>query len=293
MAMMSPKDHIEDIRKRKFSIGGEPNSLREDLHQAVKNLSAELYSKDVHFLMELIQNAEDNEYEEGVKPSLEFVITSKDITETGAKETLLVFNNEKGFSSNNVESICSVGLSTKKGKRNSGYIGEKGIGFKNVFLFTARLYIFSNGYQIRFSEEPCEHCGIGFVVPEWVDGNPILARIDQIYGSSKKRPTTTMVLPLKTGKRTRVKQQLSSIHPELLLFLTKIREVSVREENQDPKLNTVSAVSISSERDLVRKKNIDAESFLLMKRLLGAMDNAVTICGGKGSQLSKNAELIG
>ena len=51
----TPKDHIEEIRRVKFSIGGEPNPLTEDLHQAVKNLSAELYAKDVHFLMELIQ----------------------------------------------------------------------------------------------------------------------------------------------------------------------------------------------------------------------------------------------
>ncbi|KAI3926833.1 hypothetical protein MKW92_021611, partial [Papaver armeniacum] len=56
MAMRSPKEHIEDIRKGKFSIGAkEPNLLTEDLHQAVKNLSAELYAKDVHFLMEIIQ----------------------------------------------------------------------------------------------------------------------------------------------------------------------------------------------------------------------------------------------
>lgn len=46
---------IEEIRRSKFSIGGETNPLTEDLHQAVKNLSAELYAKDVHFLMELIQ----------------------------------------------------------------------------------------------------------------------------------------------------------------------------------------------------------------------------------------------
>ena len=49
------KEHIEEIRRTKFSIGGDHNPLIEDLHQAVKNLSAELYAKDVHFLMELIQ----------------------------------------------------------------------------------------------------------------------------------------------------------------------------------------------------------------------------------------------
>jgi len=53
--METAREHIEEIRKKKFSIGGEENPLTEDLHQAVRNLSAELYAKDVHFLMELIQ----------------------------------------------------------------------------------------------------------------------------------------------------------------------------------------------------------------------------------------------
>jgi sacsin len=53
--MANPKEHIQQIRTTKFSIGGKPNPLTEDLHHAVKNLSAELYAKDVHFLMELIQ----------------------------------------------------------------------------------------------------------------------------------------------------------------------------------------------------------------------------------------------
>ncbi|KAH0688120.1 hypothetical protein KY284_018673 [Solanum tuberosum] len=261
--MGTPKEHIEEIRRSKFSIGGEANPLTEDLHQAVKNLSAELYAKDVHFLMELIQNAEDNEYDKGVDPSLEFVVTSKDITETGAQATLLIFNNEKGFSRKNIESICSVGRSTKKGNRKRGYIGEKGIGFKSVFLITARPYIFSNGYQIRFSEEPCQHCNVGYIVPEWVEANPTLSVIRQVYGSSATLPATTLVLPLKSDKVKPVKQKLSSIHPEVLLFLSKIKKLSVREDNEDPRLNTVSAISISTETDFVKKKNIDAESYLL------------------------------
>ncbi|KAL5978977.1 hypothetical protein ACLOJK_018872, partial [Asimina triloba] len=44
----------------------------------------------------------------------------------GAASTLLIFNNEKGFFEKNIESICSVGRSTKKGQRQRGYIGEKG-----------------------------------------------------------------------------------------------------------------------------------------------------------------------
>ncbi|KAJ1427869.1 Histidine kinase/HSP90-like ATPase superfamily [Sesbania bispinosa] len=262
--MATPKEHVEQIRRTKFSIGGEPNPLTEDLHQAVKNLSAELYAKDVHFLMELIQNAEDNQYIDGVRPSLEFIITSEDITATGAPATLLIFNNEKGFSPKNIESICSVGRSTKKGNRSSGYIGEKGIGFKSVFLVTAQPYIFSNGYQIRFNERPCPHCNLGYIVPEWVEEKPTLIDIKRIYGAGKDSlPTTTIVLPLKPDKVKPVKQQLSSIHPEVLLFLAKIRQLSVREDNEDPKLNTVSAVSISSEINFVTRKNMNAESYTL------------------------------
>ncbi|KAG6672488.1 hypothetical protein I3842_16G059700 [Carya illinoinensis] len=260
---MKAREHIEEIRRKKFSIGGELNPLTEDLHQAVKNLSAELYAKDVHFLMELIQNAEDNEYMEEVDPSLEFLITSEDITGTGAPATLLIFNNEKGFSSKNIDSICSVGRSTKKGNRKRGYIGEKGIGFKSVFLITTQPYIFSNGYQIRFNEEPCPHCNLGYIVPEWVEENPRLSDIQQIYGSKKSLPTTTIVLPLKPDKVKPVKQQLSSVHPEVLLFLTKLKRLSVREHNKNPKLNTVSAIAITSETNFVTRKNIDAESSTL------------------------------
>ncbi|KAG6672482.1 hypothetical protein I3842_16G059200 [Carya illinoinensis] len=260
---MKAREHIEEIRRKKFSIGGELNPLTEDLHQAVKNLSAELYAKDVHFLMELIQNAEDNEYMEEVDPSLEFLITSEDITGTGAPATLLIFNNEKGFSSKNIDSICSVGRSTKKGNRKRGYIGEKGIGFKSVFLITTQPYIFSNGYQIRFNEEPCPHCNLGYIVPEWVEENPRLSDIQQIYGSKKSFPTTTIVLPLKPDKVKPVKQQLSSVHPEVLLFLTKLKRLSVREHNKNPKLNTVSAIAITSETNFVTRKNIDAESSTL------------------------------
>ncbi|KAG6683261.1 hypothetical protein I3842_12G003500 [Carya illinoinensis] len=105
------------IRRTKFSIGGEPmNTLNVDLdHQAVKNLSAELDVKDVHFLMELIQNAED--------PSLELVITCEDmmISPTGAPPTF-----DKLLSSQNIDSICSFGrpIIKKVGKRKRVYIGE-------------------------------------------------------------------------------------------------------------------------------------------------------------------------
>ena len=53
--MEKARKHTENIRRTKFSIGGRKNPLMEDFHQAVKNLSAELYAKDVHYFTELVQ----------------------------------------------------------------------------------------------------------------------------------------------------------------------------------------------------------------------------------------------
>ncbi|CAD6256984.1 unnamed protein product [Miscanthus lutarioriparius] len=260
----SPREHVERIRRERYYIGrGEQNPLAEDVHHSVNYLSQELYSKDVHFLMELVQNAEDNEYPSEVAPSLEFLITSKDITGCGASSTLLIFNNERGFSATNIESICRVGKSTKKGNRHQGYIGEKGIGFKSVFLISSQPHIFSNGYQIKFNEKPCAECNIGYIVPQWVESTPSLSDIEALYGCSKVLPTTIIILPLKSEKIDAVKRQLSSMHPEMLLFLTKIRKLSVREDNSDPSNTTVREISISSEKNYQARKNMHAESYTL------------------------------
>ncbi|KAK9948530.1 hypothetical protein M0R45_004101 [Rubus argutus] len=252
--------HIEEIRTQKFSIGKkDSNPLTLDLHHAVTSLSAELYQKDIHFLMELIQNAEDNEYKEGVEPTLEFVLTKKDITGSGAPATLLVFNNEVGFSRKNMDSICSIGRSTKKGKRQQGFIGEKGIGFKSVFLVSSQPHIFSNGYRVRFKEEPDQDCGIGYVVPQWVSGKPYLSSIHDIYGFTKILPTTTLILPLKPDKVEAVRAQLSGLHPELLLFLSKVKRLFVR--GCDPEeADNVSTISIFNETEHVELSNKRAHS---------------------------------
>uniref|UniRef100_A0A7N2RBH9 Uncharacterized protein n=1 Tax=Quercus lobata TaxID=97700 RepID=A0A7N2RBH9_QUELO len=140
-----------------------------------------------------------------------------------------------------------------------------GIGFKSIFLVSSQPYIFSNGYQILFKEEPFPHCNLGYIVPEWVKENPTLSNIKKIYGFGTTLPTTTIALPLTFDKVTPVKQQLSNVHPEVLLFLSKIRWLSVKEHKKDPRLNTVSAIAITRETGLmVRKnKNIDAVSYTL------------------------------
>ena len=167
------RDIITCIRHEEFGIGIELDSeqqrvavkQREREGRGIKRLSLELYSKDTHFVLELIQNADDNTYSQecfrhgdsgsvlGV-PSLKFIIH---------KNEIIVLNNEIGFSEKNVRAICDVGRSTKSASR-SGYIGQKGIGFKSVFRITNTPAIHSNGFHIRFdaTSDP-----IGFILPHW------------------------------------------------------------------------------------------------------------------------------
>ena len=86
-------------------------------------------------------------------------------------------------------------------------------------------------------------------------------------------------MPLKSDKIKAVKQQLSSIQPEVLLFLSKIKQFSVKEVNKDPSLNTVNAISISSEINFVTRKNIDADSYTLYLSTDEASDVTEKECG--------------
>ncbi|KAI3497810.1 hypothetical protein L1887_33360 [Cichorium endivia] len=128
-------------------------------------------------------------------------------------------------------------------------------------MVTAQPHILSNGYQMRFNEKPWQQCKVGYIVPEWIEETaPMLSAIKSINGSDTALPTTTLVLPLKPEKVKAVKDELSSLNPEVLLFLSKIKRLSVREEDPNPKLHTVNTImSISS----VNLKSIDAESYTL------------------------------
>ena len=129
---------------------------------------------------------------------------------------------------------------------------------------TIQPHIFSNGYHVRFSEDPDQDCGIGYIVPEWVGGKPYLSTICDIYGSDKVLPTTIILLPLKPEKVEAVKAQLSELHPELLLFLSKIKRLSVCGNTCNSKEDVnVSDIFISTETDHVALSDKSADSRVL------------------------------
>ncbi|KAH7521674.1 hypothetical protein FEM48_Zijuj07G0058000 [Ziziphus jujuba var. spinosa] len=228
---------IESIRRDEFGLDpslpeAESSMVRKQharLGRALHCLSQELYSQDSHFLLELVQNADDNVYPENVEPTLTFILQDSSI---------IVLNNERGFSAHNIRALCDVGNSTKKGS-NAGYIGQKGIGFKSVFRVTDAPEIHSNGFHVKFDITEGQ---IGFILPTIIPSCDIglFSRLaysgdDQLECNSWN---TCIVLPfrsrLKEGTAMKnIISMFSDLHPSLLLFLHRLQCIKFRNLPED------------------------------------------------------------
>ncbi|XP_057497767.1 protein NO VEIN-like [Actinidia eriantha] len=223
---------IESIRREEFGLDSrlsetESSMLKKQharLGRALQCLSQELYSQDSHFLLELVQNADDNVYGENVEPTLSFILQ---------KSGIIVLNNEQGFSAQNIRALCDVGNSTKKGS-GAGYIGKKGIGFKSVFRVTDAPEIHSNGFHIKFDISEGQ---IGFVLPTGLP--PCDINLFRRLASSDADNTdayhwnTCIVLPFRSNlsdvsAMNCIKSMFSDLHPSLLLFLHRLQCIRFR-----------------------------------------------------------------
>ncbi|CAF3659475.1 unnamed protein product [Rotaria sp. Silwood1] len=207
-------EHIESIR-RGFGVdsgldsSGQSivNNLQGMIERSLQKLSNDLYSEQGHFVLELIQNADDNQYASDRLPTLRFVLSDKRI---------LVCNNEIGFQPNNVAAICNVGATTK-GKHKQGYAGHKGIGFKSVFMVSDRPEIHSGDYHFCFDTVDGTQ-QIGYIRPIWLDKwNEEL--------STANEWTTCICLPIQRGSR--LQENFDNIQAKLLLFLNRLRRIEI------------------------------------------------------------------
>ena len=236
--VVSPQDArklIEDIQRSKTGYGlkglEDPVTKKawedknRELNRALRRLSEDLYKKKTHFVMELIQNAEDNTYNPDIQPYLRFFIKS---------DTLIVSNNEAGFNREDVENICSVGQTAKSKKKGLGYIGEKGIGFKSVFKISPSPKIISNNFQFEFRHSDSDD--LGYIVPYWLPTIP-----DGIDPQ-----VTTIILPLREDARDQL-DLFETIDPTLILFLRKLQRIEIVDNTRD----TFKTVTKSEDSGLV------------------------------------------
>ncbi len=202
---LPPREFIAAVRESYNINDSRAERSNRQLNKALEILSVELYSDDTHFVLELIQNADDNKYGVDVVPRLIFELKP---------DRLVVVNNENGFSAKDVDSLCSLGDSTKAGDKTK--TGEKGIGFKSVFSVSDSPEIHSNGFHFRFDRTKGSNL-LGFIVPAWIEVGP-----DAVDGH------TAIVLPARPNSRFDL-DRLHGLDPNLLLFLRQLRQIEVNE----------------------------------------------------------------
>lgn len=139
-----------------------------------------LYSSDLRFIYELIQNVDDCEYEDTEDCQLNIKF------EYDPLPGRIIFTyNEKGFKPSNVFAITGIAEESKNISADKIEIGEKGIGFKSVFGVAEKVHIESG----MFSFELCKD---NFTVPipkyekyEPVQGTRLTIYLDNKHNAKK------------------------------------------------------------------------------------------------------------
>ncbi|CAO2655016.1 Nn.00g117490.m01.CDS01 [Neocucurbitaria sp. VM-36] len=182
--------------------------LRENLAQALKAISKDLYTSQARFMMEVIQNADDNKYSDGETPT---------VCITVFPEHVKVECNEKGFSRENIQALCRTARSSKP--PGQGYTGEKGIGFKSVFKLANRAHIRSPPYYFQLDQKR----DLGMITPRWDE---------DFFDNFEEEHQTTIVLdhicgPLQNFSIA-LKKDFEAIDPVLVLFLRRIERLQLK-----------------------------------------------------------------
>ena len=168
-----------------------------------KELLTVLYSDKVHFIYELLQNAED------VGASKVQFILSADRLE-------FEHNGNQLFEIEDVESITNIGSSTKVDDVTS--IGKFGIGFKAVFAYTSTPEIESGPFHFRIHD---------MFVPD----------TDGLAPGSLGVKRTRFVFPFDNPDKSpekaseEIETKLRQLNENALLFLSKIRKIEYRLPN--------------------------------------------------------------
>ncbi|KAF8859481.1 hypothetical protein BDZ45DRAFT_673240 [Acephala macrosclerotiorum] len=209
-------------------------SIRESLADIVDVIATGIGSRRGRFILELIQNVEDCDFNHTDRPSIRFEVNPLEI---------IVESNQDGFVERDVSGICRTGRSWKRGM--PGYVGDKGIGFKSVFGVASRVEIQSNAFSFFFAYNGGDTADekLGIITPI-VGDHPI---------ASGQRPLTRMKLTLdgRTSYNALV-SDFTAIPKTLLLFLSKLKEISFKVYFPDQARTITTTFGISEEEDRIK-----------------------------------------
>lgn len=178
----------------------------------LSTVSESIFSRSAHFILELLQNAEDaGSIPDNGSGEIEFHISPTRIK---------VIHNGVPFTDANVDAICGVRSSKKPEEGTLGYLG---IGFKSVFKVSDCPQIHSGGFHFKFDKsafanpanEPWQ------ITPIWIDAAP----------ESLDLTLTTFIIPFRSSEAyEQTLQELRKLDVHIFLFLKWLRRLSIVDE---------------------------------------------------------------
>ena len=170
------------------------------MFEGFKEVLANLFPSDAHFISELLQNAED-----AGASKVQFVLNADSLE--------VQHDGDKLFNIEDVESITNIGSSTKADDPTS--IGKFGIGFKAVFAYTNTPEIESDIFHFRIRD---------MIVPD----------TEELLPGALGEGRTRFVFPFDNPKKpleeatAEIEKSLRELNENTLLFLSNIRRIEYR-----------------------------------------------------------------
>lgn len=252
--MQSPKAYITNIRQE---IEASRNTrLWQDSINMLSTISESIFSRSAHFILELLQNAED--------ACLRIRRSSGRITFRISPDRIRVAHNGAPFNQADVSAICGVRSSKKPEEETLGYLG---IGFKSVFKVSDRPEIHSGGFHFKFaksdyadpSSQPWQ------ITPIWV--NEVSEDLDE--------ELTTFLIPFRSPEAyEQTQEELRKLDVHIFLFLKWLKKLEITYEptgeatvieNRGEKNGIVSLV-----------KNGEGHRFIIFRRTSDVPANVAT-----------------
>ena len=217
-------------------LQNERNSLnglaRDIISGSIKNLASNLYTSSIHYLYEILQNFEDAIYKD------------EGIVEIYVDKSCIIFaNNETGFTANDVYSICNLSNSEKQLHT---HIGNKGIGFKSVFLCSNNPIIVSKpswSFQFRLDDSD----SLSYIKPLSIDTEN-LPELLKKFMNNNENLTTFIYLPFKEEYGNEYFERLyNSIDENILLFTKKIEKLVIEDKINDINISIRRKLTVENE----------------------------------------------
>jgi len=262
----SPIDHVrrDTLERVRHFLSAPKLRVYRDLKGMCERVSDSYRDRVV---TELLQNAHDAHPRATGDGRVQIALDPRE----GPFGTLYVANDGNGFTRENFEALCSPTLTTKNVNE---AIGNKGVGFLSVFQVCAHPEVYSrttadegrfNGYCFSFAADEAlsvflQQQGLGEYVEQ------IIANMPRLYLAcpAEGRPgaveqlandgfATVIRLPLKAPDAlSAVQSQLSRLAnetPPMQLFLTRLSELTVRVDLDQP------PIVLSRKRELVHERD--------------------------------------